>query len=96
MGVRDKHDTVVREDVYQGFANQFSVGVNNSLIRDFPYLTVGGTQAFADGVKLWAPTGDDGHRRRRSVNLFCGGCEFGSRIVGHAAFVHDVGEDPSH
>ena len=85
-----------REDVHQGFADQFSVGVSNRLVRDFPYLTVGRTQAFADGIKLCAPTGNDGDGRRSGVDLSCGGCEFGGRVVGHAALVCDVGEDPSH
>src|SRR5208283_3514815 len=96
MGVRDEHDTVARNDVYQGFADQFSVGVVNSLIRDFPNLTVRGTQAFANSVKLCAPTGNDSHRRHSSVNLFRGSCEFSGRFVGHAAPMYDVGEDPRH
>ena len=77
MSVRDEHDAIVRQDVQQSFADQLSIGVSECLVRDFPYLSVGATQGFANGVKFRAPTGNHSHRRRGSVDLFCGGCEFG-------------------
>ena len=46
MGVRNEHNAVARKDVHQGFAHQFSVGISESLIRDFPYLTVRSSAGF--------------------------------------------------
>ena len=77
MRVRDQHEAIARQDVQQSFADQFGIGVSERLIGDFPYLGVRATQGFANGVKFRAPTGNHRDRQRGSVDLFCGGCEFG-------------------
>ena len=96
MIVGDQHDAVVRQDLHQGFADQLGIGVGKGLIGDLPYLTVGTTKGFANGIEFRAPTGDNRGRRRGRVDLSCGGRQFGRRIVGNAALVYDVGEDASH
>src|ERR1019366_2012632 len=70
MIVRDKHNAIVGKDVHQSFADQFGIGVSEWLVGDFPYLGVGATQGFANGVKFRAPTGNHRDRRRGSVDLF--------------------------
>ena len=96
MRVRDQYDVIVWQDVQQRFANQFSIGISERLIGDFPYLGVGATQGFANGVKFRAPTGNHRDRRRGRVDVSCGGYEFGRCIVGDATLVCDVGEDACH
>ena len=81
---------------HQGFADQLSVGISDSLICDLPYLTVRRTQAFANSIKLRSPASNHGSRERSSVDLSCGGCEFGGGVINRATLVYDVGEDASH
>src|ERR1700739_2963185 len=96
MLVSNKHNAIARQDLLEGFADQFSVGVSKTFIRDFPNLGICTAEIIAGGLEVLTPTGEDGCRRNSGVDLACRGRQFERGIGDDATFVTAVSEDASH
>ncbi len=96
MLVGNQHNAVGRQNLLQGFADQFGIGIGKSLVGNLPDLRVGSAEGVARGIEVRAPTGENGGRRSSGIDLARSGREFERGIGGHATFMCDVSEDASH
>src|SRR6516162_1450928 len=92
----NQHNATLWYYLHQRFPDELGIGVGKRFAGDFPDLTVGSAEGSRNGIKISSPSGENGGGGRGSIDRFCRGHEFHRGIIGHATFVFDIGEDPSH
>src|SRR5689334_8677803 len=96
MIVRNQDNGASRQDFDERQPNQFRIWMGKCLVCNLPYFSVGSAEGRANILKILAVPCDNSRWRYSCIDSSGRSCQFGGRVIGHAASVHDVSKDSSH
>ena len=96
MIMRNQRQGACGHNLQQCPADQFSIRVSESVIRDLPDFGIDLLDLSADIFELRAGADDNCRWSRAGINPFRSGGEFSGRIVEHAVLVGDISKNSRH